>query len=639
MAIIRTSRRPRPIRGWSLLATVALFICFGAPVFASCAAPSPDEQCRKDFDTFTAVASVDNSFVAVGHLKTASPSQWTLAVLNGAGIISAQHDLVLEAPADVNDDIASVEFTKAVALSKTSLALVGYLKFAGKSWFSSFGLVVSTEGQIKWFRVSPDDNVNLMFQSAVFDSVRNRIIAVGRRTLGGDSGTCANWSQSYVQGFDAASGELVEPQYARGGDGQGTDGSASPLRHRPDQRRHAIRCRRLRHRRGGERPLQRRDPRRRPQRAEVCGRCCLEQRISRSLRRRQSVGRGRIRDRFLGGSEALIAGYKIAGGTSHSVAHAVRIRFRPFEVESVFSGADVADPSRFRFLVSTGDRSYFLLGGSISGGASPKASVAQVVSDALKQSGSLPVAAGAADLVAATVTQQGRVMVAGFGLDEAGQRVGWLNAVGAYSAAAPSAASSHIAIDKNAIDLETIAQIDGAYPVKATDKTLRYVKHSVDTSSEFKIAMTVTNPQVLHIAGRAGKGEIDLALMDGDGHLIDFSNYRGDAPQLLVVNLASGNYEIIVFAQKGTKDVEIEVGGGSAVNVAALHTLMSVLTSESLRERLADDLTKSGFSVPPEPSIALGGETALSVLAAEYGAHTPFGPKNIGGSLAAMFKN
>jgi hypothetical protein len=639
MAIMRTSRRPRPIRGWSLLATVALFICFGAPVFASCAAPSPDEQCRKDFDTFTAVASVDNSFVAVGHLKTASPSQWTLAVLNGAGIISAQHDLVLKAPPDVNDDIASVEFTKAVALSKTSLALVGYLKFAGKSWFSSFALVVSTEGQIKWFRVSPDDNVNLMFQSAVFDSVRNRIIAVGRRTLGGDSGTCANWSQSYVQGFDAASGVRVEPQYARGATVKGpTDRQAlydiAPIK-------------------GGT------------QFAVVGfatvagenGRCkdeILAGVLSAPKSAASAAWNSEYLDPFvddnpseedgfaiasLGGSEALIAGYKIAGGTSHSVAHAVRIRFRPFEVESVFSGADVADPSRFRFLVSTGDRSYFLLGGSISGGASPKASVAQVVSDALKQSGSLPVATGAADLVAATVTQQGRVMVAGFGLDEAGQRVGWLNAVGAYSAAAPSAASPHIAIDKNAIDLETIAQIDGAYPVKATDKTLRYVKHRVDTSSEFKIAMTVTNPQALHIAGRAGKGEIDLALMDGDGHLIDFSNYRGDAPQLLVVNLAPGNYEIIVFAQKGTKDVEIEVGGGSAVNVAALHTLMSVLSSESLRERLADDLTKSGFSVPPEPSIALGGETALSVLAAEYGAHTPFGPKNIGGSLAAMFKN
>ena len=51
-----------------------------------------------------------------------------------------------------------------------------------------------------------DPAVSVIRHSAHYDPVSKRIVVVGRRTIGGDSGKCENWSQSYVQGVESASG-------------------------------------------------------------------------------------------------------------------------------------------------------------------------------------------------------------------------------------------------------------------------------------------------------------------------------------------------------------------------------------------------------------------------------------------------
>ena len=105
---------------------------------------------------------------------------------------------------------------------------------------------------------------------------------------------------------------------------------------------------------------------------------------------------------------------------------------------SAIDPADSGNPSRFRVAVPIRDPSHFLLAGSMSQGPqkSARAAITQVVANDLKQNDDLAVTNGAADILDAASSPNGRVIVAGFGLNEKGARVGWLDsAVSGVSAA------------------------------------------------------------------------------------------------------------------------------------------------------------------------------------------------------------
>jgi hypothetical protein len=638
------SLKPGSAWTWRVVLALGASLAGAPPAFASCAAPSPDPQCRADFDQFSAIAWTGGQFVAAGHLKSGPPSLWTLAFVNSDGKIASRRDLAFKSPADMSDDIAAIEIKKVLALPKGVLALVGTLRLAHSSWISTFAAVVGLDGQIKWFRPQIDASANLMFQSAAYDPVLNRVIAVGRRTSGGDDGSCTNWSQSYTQGFDVANGDLVAPQAVQGTAAKGLNNRQGIYDIAPidNGRQFAI---------VGFSTVPNGDS----------GRCKDEILVGvlsppagaaaakatwNAIMSPPFVDDGQSEeDGFaiapLGMSEAIITGQKTARGVDHALAHAVRVRWSPFAVEGVLSAPDAGDSSRFRFIVPMRDPGRFLLGGSISQGPQklPHASMTQVVSNNLRQNEELSVSNGAADIFAAATSSQGRSMVAGYGIDEKGGHVGWLDVLGAAASAVPEAPAPRAAIDRSAIDLDTIQPVDDAIPLKLTGQTAHYLKRRVPDFSQLDIALTVTTPQVVRILAVVGKGEVDMELADIAGHLLDFSNYRGAAPQLLVAKLASGTYKLSLFTQKDVRDIQIELGVSDEISVAALLKLMSTLGEQKSREQLATQLTNSGFSNPPEPSIALGGETALSVLAAQAGTNGNFGPNRVGVVLTKMVES
>ena len=106
--------------------------------------------------------------------------------------------------------------------------------------------------------------------------------------------------------------------------------------------------------------------------------------------------------------------------------------------------------------------------------------------------------------------------------------------------------------------------------MSASAPTARYLKKNVADNSQIDIALSLPTSLVLRVAALTGKGEIDLALADSSGRLVDFSNNRGSAPQLLIARLDAGAYKLSLFPHRGVKDMEIDIGTAGEVNVASL---------------------------------------------------------------------
>jgi hypothetical protein len=52
-------------------------------------------------------------------------------------------------------------------------------------------------------------------------------------------------------------------------------------------------------------------------------------------------------------------------------------------------------------------------------------------------------------------------------------------------------------------------------------------------------------------------GGPDLTLIDANGRLMDFSKYRGDAPQLFLATLDPGTHRLSVLVEKDAKNIGI----------------------------------------------------------------------------------
>lgn len=197
------------------VATVFVFcVSLANFAWASCAAPSPDPECRAEFDLLSSVTWAATKFVTVGHVKGATPSVWTIAVVDLSGRPVPQREISWRRP-NGSDDLVAVDFKKILALPQNSIGLIGNLRLAHSSWFSGVVLALGADGKVLWEREVTDPTANYLFQSGTYDPGSNRIIAVGRRTIGNDDGTCTNWSQSYVQGLMRATEIWCNPKSLR----------------------------------------------------------------------------------------------------------------------------------------------------------------------------------------------------------------------------------------------------------------------------------------------------------------------------------------------------------------------------------------------------------------------------------------
>ena len=337
-----------------------------------------------------------------------------------------------------SDDIAYMEFKKILTLPRNSFGLIGNLRLAHSNWMSGLVLVVGGDGKALWAREKVDPTANVLFQSGTYDRATDRIIAVGRRTLGSDDGTCTTWSQSYVQGFSMTRGDLTQPEELGGAEAKGPDNRKGFYDIEPGEK-------------GGQFVF--------VGFATVGkgnGERCKDQIVAGTLSPTVGAATPDAPWRFteqapfaddgeadedgfaiksLGAGHYLIAGQKTAAGSDHSEAHALQIWLAPLRVEAILNPpidpANGGNPSRFRVAVPFRGPSHFLLAGSISQGPqkTPRAAITQVVANDLKQNDNLAVTNGAADILDAASSPNGRVIVVGFGLNEKGARVGWLDAM------------------------------------------------------------------------------------------------------------------------------------------------------------------------------------------------------------------
>ena len=209
----RTAIPLAALRPGFLVAAFGLLSLFAqvATAAASCSQLESDPRCRSEFGRFTAVSWVADRYVVVGRLRNRNPATPALILVSADGRPSEPISLPAWRGAS-QAEVELVEFHKIVALPNHLLALIGSFRPANSPWLAGLVLAVDNSGgRLRWVGERLDPSANVLFQSGVYDAASNVLIAVGRVTAGSDDGSCRNWSRSYVQGFDIASGALAEP--------------------------------------------------------------------------------------------------------------------------------------------------------------------------------------------------------------------------------------------------------------------------------------------------------------------------------------------------------------------------------------------------------------------------------------------
>ena len=115
--------------GRSIVAVLVFCLIGAGSAWATCAAPSPDPQCRAEFELFSSITWTGSAFVAVGHRSGLPASAWTIAVVDQNGRVVTRKEVSWSWP-EGSDDIAYVEFKKILALPRNLFGLIGNLGLA-----------------------------------------------------------------------------------------------------------------------------------------------------------------------------------------------------------------------------------------------------------------------------------------------------------------------------------------------------------------------------------------------------------------------------------------------------------------------------------------------------------------------------
>jgi hypothetical protein len=631
---MRRSNRPQSLSAAVAFAILALVLT-AAPVVASCDTPDSDTRCWSDFDDFGAVTWIDDGYVAVGHLRGQPKTAWAMIHVSADGRAGSRVAIPVWRPGGKGADVVYVNFNKIVALPKGAVALIGSFQLANSSWQSGLVLAMDSAGRLKWSSEQIDPTASRLFQSGIYDSAANLVIAVGRQTSGPDSdGTCRNWSRSYIQGFNASDGKLVQPQYLVGEAAEGPNNRQAiyDIVSTDTPRRYAF---------VGFQSVP--DP--------TPGHC--QDRIQIGVVSLAAAGAAQpnatafiLPSRGLGSEDGYAIRsvgadqYVITGQIGDlvngpSLAQALRVKLNPqtkaMSIERALHSptsdlGSARGAARFRAIAPIRDSTHlvFLGSKSISAQGPGMIVLSQVSSADLSQTEPAVVAEdGGADIRSAAASPAGSVLAAGHAIDRRGQTIGWLELIGGAELARASPAmpkSQNAAVPDRAAPplFQALDKVGSAYqlPGSALVRGSKYYLSSLPSGLSVDIDLSMASPLSLRARLLARVGDVDLALRDGDGHLIDFSNYRGGAPQLLYVNLRPGKFTLSLLAESEAKDIEFDIGATGDVDLATLSKITASLSADE-RDRLADRIVAAGASRPAEPSIAIGGETLLSLIAAK----------------------
>ena len=106
-----------------------------------------------------------------------------------------------------------MEPRKLIALPDGSVILLADVKGSSTKSQKALAARISTKGSVIWRRTVSDNSAAVIFHSGHYDPITEQVVIVGRRTIGGDSGRCDNWSQSLVFVLNAQDGGIAYSDY------------------------------------------------------------------------------------------------------------------------------------------------------------------------------------------------------------------------------------------------------------------------------------------------------------------------------------------------------------------------------------------------------------------------------------------
>ncbi len=169
-------------------------------------------QCHAEFEALDVVVPQDDGFAAAGQIQKGTSTG--LAFLHIARDGSAGQAIGLPWLGDVADNQTMVALpSKMIATPNGDLILLGQLRFVDETRTIGWAMRISNNRRVLWNKTFADPNSSVIVYSGFYDVKNDRIIMVGRLTVGGD---CQMWSQSLVITLRGSDGKETAPRLTAG---------------------------------------------------------------------------------------------------------------------------------------------------------------------------------------------------------------------------------------------------------------------------------------------------------------------------------------------------------------------------------------------------------------------------------------
>jgi hypothetical protein len=149
------------------------------------------------------------------------------------------------------------------------------------------------------------------------------------------------------------------------------------------------------------------------------------------------------------------------------------------------------------------------------------------------------------------------------------------------------------------------------------DAAAAYYHGPAEAGSRLALAFDVNRPIRLRLVVHPEGGDIDVVLREESGRLVDFSNYRHIATEVLETEVRPGRYRVEMLVNDAVSGFDVSLagadGGGFPQSIAGP-------TSLELRRDIAVVLEGSGYFAGSEIDISVSPETIRAVTAAQSAA-------------------
>jgi hypothetical protein len=209
----------------------------------------------------------------------------------------------------------------------------------------------------------------------------------------------------------------------------------------------------------------------------------------------------------------------------------------------------------------------------------------------------------------------GRVLAVGYARAEDGSQYGWSLAIKEGIRAGVQVGSTQRPVDKSLRPLAVVPQAEGAYALGALTRDpagffMKDLARDQRIKADFNLPRQAPLRIVLHPQG----GDVDILLSRLDGTAVDFSNYRGDATEVIEEAGASGSYRLEIIAQTDVPafDLTFDIDKPLAtLETTAANREVAGETRLMLRAIMA----MQGYFPGAEPEVALSPETIRAFIA------------------------